>query len=246
MQRDPTTFTGKPSLAYGHEADVCLANGSSGGLCNNRVPASPAFIPEGMTSPKLQSPLGVFQFHPSKVCPRNFIIFDQNDDRGRIIHHPALVNKLTPTNNINVFLCRDEVICRSSSQDNGNLEEESSSFKEDSEEIDALLSSDEGSDEDDVMSTGRSPDPLDSYPFDSSSPPMFMKMRHFSGTSSDCHGSMENITHEKIRKMVTVLRGIVPGGGDELDTPAFLEEAVRYLKSLKMEAKNLGVEGLDK
>jgi hypothetical protein len=245
MQRDPTAFTGNPSLAYGHEADVCLATGSSSGQINSRVPASPAFVPEGITSPKLQSPLGGFQFHPSKVCPRNFIIYDQNDDKGRIMYHPALVNKLTATN-IDVLQCHDEVICMSSSQDNGNMEEESSSFKEDSEEIDALLSSDAGSDEDDVMSTGRSPDPLNSYPFDSSSPPMFMKMRHFSETSSVCHGSMENIAHEKIRKMVTVLRGIVPGGGDELDAPSLLEEAVRYLKFLKTEAKKLGVEGLDK
>jgi hypothetical protein len=180
MQRDPRAFTGNPSFAYGHEADGGIANGSFGGLRMNRVPDSPPFIPEGMTRPKFQSPLGLFEFHPSKGCPRNFVIFDQNDDTGSIMYHPALVNKLTPTN-IDVFPCYDEVVCRSCSQNNGNLEEDSSSFKEDSEKINALLSSDEGSDADDVVSTGRSPDPLDNDPFDSSSPPMFKKMRHFSG-----------------------------------------------------------------
>jgi hypothetical protein len=55
---------------------------------------------------------------------------------------------------------------------------------------------------------------------------------------------MENVTHEKIRKMVTVLAGIVPGG-DQLDTHALLEEAGRYLKFLKVGANKLGVEGLD-
>ncbi|TVU35854.1 hypothetical protein EJB05_17761, partial [Eragrostis curvula] len=244
MQRDPTAFTGNPSSVYGHEADGCIANGSLGGQCNYRVPTSPALgIPAGMTGPQIQSPLGVFEFQPSKVCPRNFIIFDHNDDKGRIMYHPALVNKLTPTN-IDAFPYHGEVVCRGSNQDTSKLEEGSSSFKEDSEEIDALLSSDEESDEDDVVSTGRTPDPLDSGPFDSSSPPRFKKTGLFSGKSSVCHESMENITHEKIRKIITVFRGIIPGG-DQLDTPAVLEEAVRYLKFLKMEAKKLGVDSLD-
>ncbi|XP_062215802.1 transcription factor bHLH144-like [Phragmites australis] len=241
MQRDPTDFTGSPS-AYGHEADGCIANGLLGGQCNYRVPVSPALdVPSGMASPQIRSPLGVFEFQPSKVCPRNYIIFDHTDNKGCIVYHPALENKLNPTN-IDVFPYHGEVVCRSSGQDSGNMEEESSSFKEDTEEIDALLCSDEESDEDDVVSTGRTPDPLESGPFDSTSPPRFKKTRHFSGKSSVCHRSMENLTHEKIRKMVTVLRGIIPGG-DQLDTPAVLEEAVRYLKFLKMEAKKLGVEG---
>ncbi|XP_062206232.1 transcription factor bHLH144-like [Phragmites australis] len=244
MQRDPTAFTGNPSFAYGHEADNCMANGPQGGQCNYRVPVSPALgVPSGMPSPQIRSPLGVIEFQPSMVCPRNFIIFDHTDDKGRVMYHPALVDKLNPTN-IDAFPYHGEVGCRSSVQDIGNLEEHSSSFKEDSEEIDALLSSDEESDEDDVVSTGRTPDPLESGPFDSSSLPMFKKMRYISGKSSVCHGSMENFTHEKIKKMVTVLRGIIPGG-DQLDTPALLEEAVRYLKFLKMEAKKLSVEGLD-
>jgi len=246
MQRDPTAFVGNPSFAYGYEADGCSANGPLGGQCNYRVPVSPALgVPSGMTSPKIRSQLGAFEFQPSKVCPRNFIIFDHTDDKGRIVYHPALVNKLNPTN-INAFPCRGEVICRSSDQDDGNLEQHASSFKEDTEEINALLSSesDEDSDEDDVMSTGRSPDPLELGPCESSSPPRFKKMRHFSGNGSDFNGSMENITHKEIRKVVTVLRGIIPGG-DQLDAPDVLEEAVRYLKFLKVEAEKLGVVGFN-
>ena len=55
---------------------------------------------------------------------------------------------------------------------------------------------------------------------------------------------MENITHKEIRKVVTVLRGIIPGG-DQLDAPDVLEEAVRYLKFLKVEAEKLGVVGFN-
>ncbi|KAL5227002.1 hypothetical protein ABZP36_015267 [Zizania latifolia] len=241
MQRDPTAFTGNPSFACGgHEADGCVANGPLGGQCNSRVPVSPAFAaPAGMsmTIPQFRTSLSGFEFQPSKVCPRNFIIFDQTDDKGRIMCHPALVSKLNHAD-ANAFPSYHEAVCRSSGQDNGNLEEDSSSFKEDTREIDALLSSDEESDEDDVKSTGRTPDRFESGPFDSSSPPRSKKMHHSSGNSSVFHGSMDN---ERMRNIITVLRGLIPGG-DQLDTHSVLEEAVRYLKFLKMEAKKLGVE----
>lgn len=243
MQRDPTSLAGNSSFAYGYEADNCMANGLLGVQCNHSVPVSPALaVPSGITSPHIRSPLDAFELQPSKVCPRNFIIFDHTDEKGCIMYHPALVNNLNPAN-IDLLQCHGEMVSRSSGQDNGNLEEQSSSFKEDTEEIDALLSSDYDSDEDDVVSTGRTPDPLESGPFESSSLPRFKTTSQVSGNSSVCYGSMENVTHEKIRNVVTVLRGIIPDG-DQLDTSSVLEEAVRYLKFLKMEAKKLGMEGL--
>jgi hypothetical protein len=45
-----------------------------------------------------------------------------------------------------------------------------------------------------------------------------------------------------MKKMVRTLKGIIPGG-DRMDTPAVLDEAVRYLKSLKVEVKKLGARG---
>ncbi|CAL9117224.1 unnamed protein product [Musa textilis] len=45
---------------------------------------------------------------------------------------------------------------------------------------------------------------------------------------------------EKMKKMVKTLKGIVPGG-DGMDTPAVLDEAVKYLKSLKVEVKKMGM-----
>uniref|UniRef100_A0A0A9FRA7 BHLH domain-containing protein n=2 Tax=Arundinoideae TaxID=156631 RepID=A0A0A9FRA7_ARUDO len=47
-----------------------------------------------------------------------------------------------------------------------------------------------------------------------------------------------------MKKMMRTLKGIIPGG-NQMDTPAVLDEAVRYLKSLKVEAKKLGVRGSD-
>lgn len=41
---------------------------------------------------------------------------------------------------------------------------------------------------------------------------------------------------ERMKKMVRTLKGIVPAGGDRMDTPV-----VKYLKSLQVEAKQLGM-----
>uniref|UniRef100_A0ACD5VXC8 Uncharacterized protein n=2 Tax=Avena sativa TaxID=4498 RepID=A0ACD5VXC8_AVESA len=246
MQRDPTAFSGNPSLAYGDESNGCMPGGHLGGHFNSGVPVSPAFgVPASMTIPQVQTPLAGFEFQPSKVIPRNFIIFDRDEDRGRIMYHPASVNKLNSTT-IYDLCSYDEAVCRSSGQGNGNVEEGSSSFKEDTQEIDALLSSDEESDEDDIVSTGRTPCPLESGSLDSPSPLNSTKMRYSSEKGNILSGSMEGVTPESMRKIITVLRGVIPGADqDQLDTPAVLQEAVRYLKFLKMEAKKLGVDCSD-
>ena len=123
MQRDPTSLAGNSSFAYGYEADNCMANGLLGVQCNHSVPVSPALaVPSGITSPHIRSPLDAFELQPSKVCPRNFIIFDHTDEKGCIMYHPALVNNLNPTN-IDLLQCHGEMVSTSSCQDNGNLEE---------------------------------------------------------------------------------------------------------------------------
>ncbi|PVH66185.1 hypothetical protein PAHAL_1G170900 [Panicum hallii] len=101
--------------------------------------------------------------------------------------------------------------------------------KEDTEEIDALLSSE---DDDDVVSTGRTPGASRD---DGSSPDSTC-------SSSRRGGGGEPRKKERMSKMMRTLRGIVPGGS-QMDTPAVLDGAVRYLKSLKVEAKKLGVRG---
>ncbi|CAN6226959.1 unnamed protein product [Urochloa humidicola] len=88
--------------------------------------------------------------------------------------------------------------------------------REDSEEIDALLQS-SSEDDDDVTST----------------------------CSSAAVGGGRPRKKERIKKMVRALKGVVPGG-KQMDTPAVLDEAVWYLKSLKLEAatkKKLGGRG---
>jgi hypothetical protein len=87
-----------------------------------------------------------------------------------------------------------------------------------------------------MLSTGCNPNPLESCPFDSSSPLRFKKTSQVSRNSSVCYESMENITYEKIRTVVITLRGIIPDG-DQLDSFSNFEEAVRKnRKLLKLES----------
>ncbi|KAG4124427.1 hypothetical protein ERO13_D10G039900v2 [Gossypium hirsutum] len=127
-------------------------------------------------------------------------------------------------------------------------EETSSFLKEDSDDIDALLSSEEEEqveyDEEEV-START---FGNYEFDTAdsrsahgSKPKKNKSSSYtlksSGNSSCCDPEIKRL---KMKEMVKVLRGIVPGA-DEMDTVAVLDGAVRYLKSLKVEVQKLGV-----
>ncbi|XVE51575.1 hypothetical protein DITRI_Ditri02bG0052600 [Diplodiscus trichospermus] len=180
-------------------------------------------------------PLDGIEFQPSEVCPKNFIIFNQTDHRNQIMFNPAIANKFDG-HGLNV-LRRYDV--------NG-VEKETSSLKEDSDDIDALLSSEEEEQEDydeEEVSTART---YGDYESDSDSRSAYgSKPRKSSLCSSTLKssgngGSCDPEKQMKMKKMVKVLRGIVPGA-DQMGTVAVLDEAVRYLKSLKVEVKKLGV-----
>ncbi|KAI3456049.1 hypothetical protein Pfo_012712 [Paulownia fortunei] len=118
-----------------------------------------------------------------------------------------------------------------------------SSFKEDSDDIDALLSTEDDETEDsddDEVSTARtdaiyecnSPDSCSNYESPSGkSGSLFRK-----SSGSRCNDKKR----QRMRKMVKALRGIVPGA-NRMSTVAVLDEAVRYLKSLRVEVQKLGV-----
>uniref|UniRef100_A0A0A9FEC5 BHLH domain-containing protein n=1 Tax=Arundo donax TaxID=35708 RepID=A0A0A9FEC5_ARUDO len=103
--------------------------------------------------------------------------------------------------------------------------------KEDTDEIDELMSAEDGKDEDDVLSTGRTPDSTCSSGYGASG-----------GRKHESGGGGGEKNKERVKKMVRTLKGIIPGG-DRMDTPAVLDEAVRYLKSLKVEVKKLRARG---
>lgn len=207
-----------------------------------------AVLPSGA---KHSMPFHAVEFQPSVVCPKNFIIFDQTDNRSQIMFHPAIANNINyPGLNFQAT-CVQENIDRK--DENIEDRETSSPFKEDSGDIDALLSLEEEEEDEDFddeeVSTARtygnygnsSPDSCSTY----GSKPRKIRLSASSIQKSSSSGSSSSSERKrmKLKKMVKALRGIVPGG-NQMNTVAVLDEAVRYLKSLKVEVQNIGVGNL--
>ncbi|XP_020098866.1 transcription factor bHLH144-like [Ananas comosus] len=235
MQGDARILNGKGFLSHEYELG-CTQNSA----LNDHYPYSVPFPPQFL------SPLSGLEFQPLENCPKNFIIFDHTYDKGSVMFHPALVRKLGSPN-LDLYPSHHaEKKGKISSRKNDICQDKfSSSFEEDSKDIDALLCSDEegndgkkddddDDDDDDVVSTGRTPD----FSCSGKHEPSFSQDFTFDGSIS------KEKKREKMRKMVRVLREIIPGG-DRLDAPAVLDEAVRYLKYLKVEVKKLGLQNFD-
>ncbi|CAI9116184.1 OLC1v1017270C1 [Oldenlandia corymbosa var. corymbosa] len=172
-------------------------------------------------------------------------------------------------------------------------DETESQMREDTEELNALLYSDdesESSEDDEVTSTGHSPSTMtehgvqDGYgdseevassaspikkrkllngDFDVRSPtnvPSSEKPYKYSELEDDAESSCGNFDDqgseesdslsgkkrsrkEKIRETVSILRSIIPGGKGK-DAMVVFDEAIHYLKSLKVKAKSLGLDAL--
>uniref|UniRef100_A0A1D1YBB2 Transcription factor bHLH144 n=1 Tax=Anthurium amnicola TaxID=1678845 RepID=A0A1D1YBB2_9ARAE len=189
------------------------------------------------------TPLNGFELQPSETCPKNYIIFDQTENKNLIMFHPALAQKFSHQN-LDFGAAYGDDHGGNPGRYRDNQDKSSSSFKEDSDDIDALLSLEEDEDydeaeDDDVVSTGRTPGHHGSTSTSSvrsteGSKSHRLRFPSESSTSDTLGGKKK----ERMRKMVKTLRGIIPGG-DQMDTPAILDEAVRYLKSLKVEVKKL-------
>lgn len=193
------------------------------------------------------------QFQPSEVCPKNFIIFDQTDHRSQIMFHPAIAHKFnSPNLNMGAAYAHGNFV---GAERNNEVGEISSPMKEDSDDIDALLSL-EGEEEheeydEEEVSTARtygnygssSPESCSNYGKKSRK-----KNRSSSSVQRSAGGDSSNVDsdvkRQRMKKMVRALRGIVPGG-NQMNTATVLDEAVQYLKSLKVEVQKLGVGNLE-
>ncbi|KAJ7968893.1 transcription factor bHLH [Quillaja saponaria] len=204
-----------------------------------------AVLPSGVQVQHL-TPLPGVEFQPSEVCPKNFVIFDQTDHRSQIMFHPAIAYKFSsPSLNF----------CANYTQDFekkifNQIERESSPpLEEDPDDIDALLSLEEDEEEydEEEVSTARTHEHYESISDTCSSYCSKSRMNRISssiqkptGSSSGCTGRK----HHEMKRMIRVLRGVVPGG-KQMNTVAVLDEAVSYLKSLKVEVQKLGVANLE-
>ncbi|XP_052182987.1 transcription factor bHLH144 [Diospyros lotus] len=201
-----------------------------------------AVLPTGVSHSK---PFHGLEFQPSEVCPKNFIIFNQTENRSQIMFHPAVAPRLCyPGINMCSSYFNDNV------EKDKNIEELPSSLEEDSDDIDALLSLEEEEYDEEEVSTAHT---LGNYESDSSdscsnygSKPRKSRrpphLQNLSGSGSSCNSERKR---KKMREMVKALRGIVPGG-NKMSTVAVLDEAVKYLKSLNVEVQKVGVDNLEK
>nr|QOJ43672.1 bHLH transcription factor [Dracaena cambodiana] len=221
MQRDSIFFDGKLSLddAYGVGVNIHSTSLGDRYTCGSTV-APPAFgaALEGTKMSSLPSPLNEVEFRPTETCPKNFVIFDQTEKKSWVMFNPALADNFNYNSNLDCHTSRasgDAQGTETNDEDN----QVSYSPNENSEDINALLSSEEDDKEDQCTAEV-----------------MMSTSSHKSFASSSRSGRKR----ERMRKMVKVLRGIIPGG-EVMDTVAVLDETVNYLKSLHLEAKKLGI-----
>ncbi|XP_039054093.1 transcription factor bHLH144-like [Hibiscus syriacus] len=152
-------------------------------------------------------PLHGIEFQSSETCPKDFIFFNQTDHRSQIMFNPAVANNLNGPglNGLANYIDGRYVI----------KNETSSSLKEDSDDIDALLNSEEEEQEDyDEVSTART---CGNYEIDSDSHSVYgSNPRKSSSTlkSSGRGGFCDPEKRLKMKKMIKALRGIVPGAGE--------------------------------
>uniref|UniRef100_A0A803QET6 BHLH domain-containing protein n=1 Tax=Cannabis sativa TaxID=3483 RepID=A0A803QET6_CANSA len=189
------------------------------------------------------------EFQPSEVCPKNFIIFDQTDHRSQIMFHPAIANKFgSPA--LNMGSACVQGYFGGIDRNNNEVGELSSTLKEDSDDIDALLSLEEEEEEEydeEELSTARtygnygssSPESCSNYGTRNKKNRTSSSSVQKSSDSGSSSSNSERKRH-RMKKMVKALRGIVPGGND-MTTVTVLDEAVQYLKSLKVEVQKHGV-----
>lgn len=225
---------------------------------NRNFPYASGSSFDGLFPPCAKLPFHGVELQPSAVCPKNFVIFDQTyDHRSQVMYHPELTHKLMNSPSLNGLATtfQNEYV----GEGYGNYEQGvSTSHQEDPNEIDALLSTDEdyedGDEEDEEggdseeASTARNASRengntsaescCSSYGYNNNNNSK-KQSKSLSGSAS-CNNNDVGKGRKKMKKMMGVLRRIVPGG-EEMNTACVLDEAVQYLKSLKLEAQKLGV-----
>lgn len=227
---------------------VCqIASQAGRGYMNygSLAPDISPIMPQGLD---FSRPFHQLELQPSDNCPKNFIIFDQNDNRSRIMYYPAYRQQFTyhcPDIDIHAAYLQGHSSRKDTFTENNEC---SSSLKEDTKDIDALMSleDEEVEEDDEVISTARtfgnyncdSPDSCSNSRSKSSKRRVSSTEKSFSECSSSKDDNEQQ--RQKMKKMVKALRGIVPGA-DQMTTAALIDEAVAYLKSLKVEVKELGL-----
>lgn len=199
--------------------------------------------------PCAKLPFHGVELQPSAVCPKNFVVFDQTYERSQVMYHPELTQKLMNSPSLNGLAStfQNEYVGGSY----GHFDQEvSSSHQEDPNEIDALLSTDEDNEDDDNENEDADSEEVSAARYssrdygntsaESCCSSYGYKNSRKQSLSGSASSNNDGKGRKKMKKMMGMLRRIVPGG-EQMNTACVLDEAVEYLKSLKLEAQKLGV-----
>ncbi|KAF5185963.1 Transcription factor bhlh [Thalictrum thalictroides] len=268
--------------------------------CEYEVPVRDTGLKEKLSIPSKCEMEVTSNIVPGSVQKR-FLVFDQSSNRTNLImgssvastaQNPTLVNAVQidarGSQQKDLKTDRDlitqpwTVISDGLSENKETCEE--SEMHEDSEELDALLYSDDSDSEDEETSTAHSPNEITGWknqeeaaesPDEVTSPNGATKRKRLSDEEdepsllrdtasslkfSKCDNDAESsyvkgrtivkshfseankrLKREKIWDTVNTLQNILPGGHGK-DTVLILDEAIRYLRFLKVKAKYLGVD----
>ncbi|XP_020257491.1 transcription factor SAC51-like [Asparagus officinalis] len=194
---------------------------------------------------------------------KRFMVFDRSGDRTNLIY-TSFGSQFPYPYQTNAGVKQQLPASNETNVSNGDVKEE---MHEDTDEIDALLYSDSDNEqEEEEESTGHSPFDATGINFDDREgevassavlqpPPPPAKRRRASSeldssladtaSSTNCFSNdiecIKKVKREKIHETIGVLRRILPEGkGKGKDAVSVLDEAIRYLKSLRLKAKGLG------
>ncbi|KAL0328959.1 UNVERIFIED_CONTAM: Transcription factor [Sesamum calycinum] len=145
MHSDQPYFPRKP-MPHGDQVGYYMQN----------LPMTSVFSGFVLPGVKPLMPFSNVDIQPSDACPRNFIIFDQTNNRSQIMFHPEINSKFfCPGLGVDTSILRENVEQKDSNDDR----KVATSSKRDSDDIDALLSTEyeenEECDDDDEVSTAR-------------------------------------------------------------------------------------------
>lgn len=220
---------------------------------------------------------------------KKFLVFDQSGDQTTLIyssgggiepirhHFPLSVNPKLQSGSHPLRV--DECI----KENDGN--DSRSEMREDTEELNVLLYSDDDDDENEEMSTGHSPNSMTGFieqkrkncEEEDVGSCVGPTKRHkqeeggnivnsledtassgksgvncsgnggngaFEEESNDLSADNKRVRKEKMKETISLLQNLIPGGKNDRNAIMVIDEAIHYLRSLKVKAKALGLDSL--
>ncbi|KAK9080835.1 hypothetical protein SSX86_000593 [Deinandra increscens subsp. villosa] len=209
---------------------------------------------------------------------KKFLVFDQSGDQKTLMYslgvRPSLTRHQFPSFNSPKPQFGSHTVCveKPTTQNDGIGSE--SEMREDTEELNALLYSDDDTDYDDEKSTGQSPSSMvgcreqkrklesgEEEEVASSGGPLKRRKNALADTASsgksgiNCSGngmfeeeydgftySNKQLRIEKMKETINLLQNLIPGDSNGKNAIMVIDEAIHYLRNLKVKAKALGLD----